>query len=148
MKARIIVVSVAVAVACGPPSPQQEARAFLLDVASCVNDNRDELVAAFVDSVESLNVEQLAENELPMEQVDELCDGLDGGALSEAAIPLVEEAGSAAFARVLPALLGLAMASAFASGDGFDQAAATGGILDDLVEALRDEAETVRAIDP
>ena len=146
MKVRIVVVSAVVAVACGPLSPQEEARAFLLDVVACLEDNRDELVEAFINSDESLTVKQLAEDELPMEQVDELCDGLDSGALSEAAKPLVEEAGRAAFAKVLPALLGSALASAFAGGDGFDQAAAN-GMLDGLVEALRDEAEAIQAID-
>ena len=79
---------------------------------------------------------------LATEQMDEMCDQVDRDALSEEALPLMEDAGKRAFGKAMPTIMGAAMASVFTGGE-LDDAAAIGAV-DALVAALREAAEEIQ----
>ena len=133
MRIRNAVFAVVVTVtACGPATPQDEARAFVLALAACIDGNRDAMTESFA-----------SRNALTTEQMDEMCDDVDQETLSEEARPLVEQAGRAALAEVLPTIMGAAMASALAGEEGIDQAVAAGAV-DALVDAFTDAAASIQ----
>ena len=106
MSRAIALVAVTVATAaCGAVTPEEEARTFLLALVDCMEENRDAMAASFG------NAEALA-----TEQMDEMCDQVDRDALSEEALPLMEDAGKRAFGKAMPTIMGAAMASAFTGG--------------------------------
>ena len=148
MLRRIVSIVVVVsAVACGLATPQEEARAFIVSLAECIDANREAMRESFASGEPATT-----------EQMDAMCGDVDRDALSDEAAPLVEEAGRAAFAKALQTIMEAAMASAFAGGEGSDRAAVTGavdalvdaftdavtGAVDPLVDAFTDAAESIQ----
>ena len=117
-----------VVIGCGPPTPEQEAGKFLSSLASCISENREDILAEFVASDEPTDPENYMDT----------C-GVDFSTLTPEAQKKVEDAGKRIAAKVLPALLGSAWVSAFQEGG--DSEPDLTGVLDSLTEALEEESE-------
>ena len=113
---------------CGPQTPEQEAGSFFSSLASCIRENRDDLLAEFATSAEPTDPENYMDT----------C-GADFSSLTPEAREKVEDAGKRIMAKVLPILLGSALLTAFQGVE--DSKPDLTGVLDTMTEALEEESE-------